>query len=104
MPEGKHYHLIQVGHGKGDFERVYLEMTSPEESSEDGRARYVEAQVKAKTNSRSRPKTVAKVRAAVEAKVEFVQACHPSSWRKAQAVENGTTYPAPTGKTRSRRR
>lgn len=99
--KGKHYHLIVLGLGKSEIERVYIEMTTPEESPEAGLGRWLDSVVKAETNSKSRKSTRERVAREAQARVLYQQVCHPSSWWREQQEAPGYV---PPGRKRQRRR
>ena len=100
-----HYLMLQVSHGKeaDAFTRVYLPLLDiEEETAEEATERYVEAVVKANTNSKSRKKTIAAVRSNAIASIDLVRLCRPTSWHR----EKGTgAFASPgTGPTSRKRR
>ena len=98
-----HYLMLQVSHGTSDdaFTRVYLPLLTEDETAEEATERYVEAVVKANTNSKSRKKTIQAVRSNAIASIDMVRLCRPTSWHR----EKGTgAFASPGTGTTSRKR
>lgn len=94
----EHYLYLQLRVGSGaTFERVYVPLTSPDESLRAARERWLDLQVA------GRRRNVAKARAAAEARIEDARICRPTSWYRENQL-GAFAPPKPQSATRRRRR
>jgi hypothetical protein len=95
---GSHYLYLQLRIGSGaSFERVYVPLTSPDESLRAATERWLDQQVA------GRQRNIAKARGAAEARIEDARICHPTSWYREHGL--GAFAPAtPGGRMAPRRR
>jgi hypothetical protein len=89
-----HYLSLQLTLGKDSFERVYVELTAPDEPLQSAVDRWLDAQVA------GRKRNVAKARRAAEARIEHARIARPTSWHR----EHETGAFTPPGKRKKRRR